>query len=102
MNLDKFKLKKSDPRELRWVTIYLLNFILFIAHLSINGASAFPAGGKFVDGHYLVMQAGKLVPLTPTRFFLSYAHGVIFVLIAIVGMIIIWRIRYKKRTEPVV
>ena len=67
-----------------------LNFVAFMVHLLANKTSAFPAGGRLVNGLYLVTDHGHDIPFTPAAFWFSYIHGVIFVLVHIICMFLGW------------
>ena len=92
----------ATPRERRrlvWVAIGAVNFIVFVLHVVAKGTCAFPAGGNLADGVYLVPSHGRMIPFSPTAYALSYAHGVIAVLIHVASMIAVWRLRQSKETE---
>jgi len=88
--------------HLLWLIIGIGNFAAFFAHVLLDGTSAFPGGGRFVDGHYLVHEHGKEIPFSEAGYFFSYWHGVIFVTIHIVCMVVGWRLgtRISQRTPP--
>jgi len=82
--------------RLIWVGVGAVNFVAFVAHLLKDGTSAFPSGGRFIAGHYLVLSHGRDISFTPSSYWFSYVHGVIFVIVHIVCMVAVWRLRQNK------
>jgi len=92
-------LAPETPRERRrlvWVVIGAANFLLFVLHAFAKGTCAFPSGGRLVDGTYLVPSHGRLIPFSPLEYALSYAHGVVFVVVTVACMIAIARLRKQE------
>jgi hypothetical protein len=58
-----------------------------------HGGIAFPSGGRLVDGIYLVTQHGRDFSFTPARYFFSYWHGVVFIVVHLICTVSIWRLR---------
>ena len=73
--------------------IGLLNFVGFLGHLLADKTSAFPGGGTLVNGVYFVATHGHQIAFTPAEFWFSYVHGVVFVVVHLVCMILGWRFR---------
>ena len=88
---------RKEKIQLFFGIIGAVNFIAFLAHMGIDGTSAFPSGGRLVDGHYLVPNHGKEVSFTPIRYQLSYVHGVIALVVHIVCMVALWKLDGKKK-----
>jgi len=90
------------PRTLRervrlwWVVVGVVNFVAFLVHAMIDHGSAFPAGGRLVDGVYLVMEHGHDIPFTPGRYLFSFLHGLFFVTVHLACMVAFWRLRSPK------
>lgn len=76
-----------------WLAIGALNLLAFIVHMGVDGTSAFPAGGRLVNGYYLVADRGRDVAFTPNEYVFSYWHGIIFVILHLVCMVAIWRLK---------
>ena len=93
-----FALKtRREKTRLWWLIIGIVNFVTFLMHGAFDrGGFAFPAGGRLVDGVYLVTQHGRDFAFTPDRYLFSYWHGVLFVVIHLVCMFAVWRL---KRVE---
>lgn len=87
---------RNERIRLVLVIIAAVNFLAFLVHVGMDGTSAFPSGGRLVDGHYLVPNHGKQVSFTPIRYQLSYLHGVIALVIHIVCTVVIWKLGNKK------
>lgn len=77
------------------LAVWLVTFISFVISIFVLGTSAFPGGGKFVDGRYLVSDHGKSIALTVSEYWFSYIHGIVMVaVLAIVAALIVmyyWR-----------
>jgi hypothetical protein len=87
----------QERLRLYWLIVGAVNFVAFLAHAGFDrGCFAFPAGGRFVDGVYLVTQRGKDFTLTPGRYLFSYWHGVVFVVVHLVCMVAIWRLKKQE------
>ena len=75
--------------------VWLATFVSFIIHSVVLGTSAFPAGGKFVDGKYLVSDHGKIIALTARQYWFSYIHGIVmisvFAVLVLLTVIYYWR-----------
>ena len=79
--------------RLWWVVVGVVNFVAFLVHLMIAHGSAFPTGGRLVDGVYLVMQHGHEIPFTPGGYLFSFLHGLLFVIVHLMCMVAVWRLR---------
>ena len=79
--------------RLWWVVAGVVNLAAFVVHVMIDHGSAFPTGGRLVDGVYLVMQHGRDIPFTPGRYLFSFLHGLFAVIVHLVCMIAVWRLR---------
>jgi hypothetical protein len=90
---DRPKARQDRVRTL-WVVVGAANFFAFLADIAVNGTCAFPTGGHLIDGHYLVPSHGK--EFSPTAFWFSYIHGVVFVIVHLVCMFAVSRLRRKK------
>ena len=69
------------------VMLGVANFIAFMTHMLIDGTSAFPSGGRFVDGQFLVSSHGHDVAFTVGRYWFSYIHGIVFVIVHLAVML---------------
>ena len=68
--------------RLYWLIVGVVNFLAFLIHAGFDhGGFAFPSGGRLVDGIY------------PARYFFSYWHGVVFVVVHLICTVAIWRLR---------
>jgi hypothetical protein len=75
-----------------------VNFLTFVWHVLREGASAFPFGGRFADGNYLVFSHGKDLVFTTTTYWLNYLHGILFTIIQLICFVAIWRLsRIRKK-----
>jgi hypothetical protein len=95
----------QDRVRLIWLVVGAANFLAFGAEIAINGTCAFPTGGHLIDGHYLVPSHGREISFSPTAFWFSYIHGVVFVIVHLMCMFAISRLRRKEVTtdeKPVV
>ena len=96
---------RQDRVRLIWLAVGAANFLAFGADIVINGTCAFPTGGHFIDGHYLVPSHGRDISFSPTAFWISYIHGVLFVIVHLVCMFAISRLCRKEimtNEKPVV
>lgn len=83
--------------RLCWLIVCVLNFLAFLVHGAFDrGGFAFPTGGRLVDGVYIVTQHGRDFSFTPSRYLFSYWHGVVFVVVHLVGMVAIWRLKKQE------
>ena len=57
----------------------VLAFLSFVGHACLRGTSAFPGGGRLVDGRYLVEDHGHVYEFTPVQFWSSYIHGIVMI-----------------------
>jgi hypothetical protein len=91
---------KSQVDRVRayWVLGGAINFLAFLLHVVVDGASAFPAGGVFEMGDYMVRSHGRVIPFSPPSFWFNYAHGVFFIVAHVVSSIAIWRLSRKVIT----
>ena len=87
---------RQEIIRLIFVIILVVNFVAFLAHTGIDRASAFPGGGRLVNGSYLVFQHGIEISFTPIRYQLNYLHGVIALVIHIICSFAIWKLSSKK------
>ena len=87
---------RQEKIRLLFVIIGAVNFVAFLVHMGIDGTSAFPSGGRLVDGHYLVPNHGREVSFTPIRYQLSYLHGVIALVVHIACTVAIWKLGNRK------
>ena len=79
--------------RLLWVLVGGLNFVAFLVHVIMDHGSAFPAGGRLVDGQYFFTEHGRDIPFSPSAYEFNYWHGVLFVLLHLACMIVVWRLR---------
>ena len=80
--------------RLIWLVVGVVNFLVFLIHAGFDhGGFAFPSGGRLVDGVYLVRQHGRDFSFTPARYFFSFWHGVVFVVVHLICTVAIWRLR---------
>lgn len=79
------------------LAIWLVIFLSFVVHLFLLGTSAFPGGGRFVDGSYLIVEHGKTITLTARQYWFSYFHGVLMV--AALAIIVVLIITYYWRGD---
>jgi hypothetical protein len=80
--------------RLYWLIAGVVNFLAFLIHAGFDhGGFAFPAGGRLVGDIYLVTQHGRDFSFTPARYFFSYWHGVVFVVVHLICTVAIWRLR---------
>ena len=80
--------------RLYWLIVVVVNFLAFLVHAAFDhGGFAFPSGGRLLDGIYLVTQHGRDISFTPARYFFSYWHGVVFVVVHLICTVAIWRLR---------
>jgi hypothetical protein len=84
---------RRERIRLLWVIVGVVNFLAFLAHVLMDKASAFPGGGRFSDGHYLVREHGRDILFTPSGYLFSYWHGLFFVLLHLACTIMCWRLR---------
>lgn len=77
--------------------VWLVTFISFVVHLFVLGTSAFPGGGKFVDGSYLIEEHGKIIVLTGREYWFSYVHGLI--LVAVLAVLVTLIVTYYWRGD---
>jgi hypothetical protein len=78
---------RRESVRLRWLVVGVVNFAAFLAHLVSDGTCAFPIGGRFIAGQYLVPSHGKDIPFTPNSYWFSYVHGVVFVIIHVASLV---------------
>ena len=83
------------------LAVWLVIFVSFVVNIFVLGTSAFPGGGKFVDGRYLVSDHGKTIALTVGEYWFSYVHGIVMVsvLAVVVALIAIYYWRGDLRDE---
>ena len=89
------KTRRERVRAL-WLVVGAVNFAAFLAHVLHDGTSAFPSGGRLVAGQFLVPSHGKEIAFTEVGYFFSYAHGVVFVIIHLVCMVVLWRLHERR------
>ena len=88
---------RREKFRLYWVIAGGVNIVAFLSHVWIDhGGIALPGGGRLVGGVYLVAQHGRDFSFTPSRYFLSYWHGVIFIIVHLICSFAIWRLRDLK------
>ncbi len=87
MNSDPSPAPKSKWRVHAIVLLGVVNFMAFMIHMLIDRTSAFPSGGRFVDGQFLVSSHGHDVAFTVGRYWFSYIHGIIFVIVHLAVML---------------
>jgi hypothetical protein len=87
---------KVDRVRAYWILGGALNFLAFILHVFVDGgASAFPAGGVFEAGEYMVRSHGRVIPFSPSSFWFNYVHGLFFIVAHLVCSIAVWRMSRK-------
>jgi hypothetical protein len=93
---------KTHKERIRfyWILFGVVNFLAFVVHALADGTSAFPSGGRWVDGYYLVASHGKDIAFTPKAYAFSYWHGVLCVVIHFVCMFMAWRLRETEDSKP--
>lgn len=79
------------------LALWLLTFGSFLVHLIVLGTSAFPSGGRFLDGKYMIEEHGKTITLTAREYWFSYIHGLI--LVAVLAVLIVLIVRYYWRGD---
>ena len=85
---------RHEKLRLCWLVVGVLNFVAFLAHGWFDhGGFAFPTGGRLVDGVYLVRQHGRDFSFTPARYYFSFWHGLVFVVVHLVCMFAMWRLK---------
>ena len=80
--------KKTDWLSATIGVVAVVNFAGFVVHVIIDRAAAFPAEGRFADGQFFVRSHGHEVAFSPSRYWFSYIHGVVFVAIHIAAMLV--------------
>ena len=90
-----FPRTRPERHRRLWVAICAANFVAFILHGVRDRTSALFGTAREVDGHYLVVEHGTEVSMTPGNYWFSYWHGVIFIIVALVCMFAIWRLKKK-------
>src|SRR6266545_2570978 len=84
---------RRERIRLRWVVVGAVNFIAFVAHIEWDrGACVLGYGGHLVGGQYLVPSHGKDIALSTARYFFNLWHGVFFVVLHLLCMLVIWRL----------
>jgi hypothetical protein len=84
---------RRERFRLLWAIVGGLNFVAFLLHVMTDHGSAFPAGGRLVDGVYQVMEHGHYISFSPARYQFSFYHGLLFVIVSLLCVISVWRLR---------
>ncbi len=76
------------------LVVVFVTFFSFLVHMLILGTSAFPGGGKLVEGRYLVKDHGKTFEMTCAQYWFSYIHGVVLVAVFVLTALLVVRFYY--------
>lgn len=80
---------RRERRRLLWVVVFAVNFLAFLAHGLRDGGCAFFGTGRYVDGHYVVVDHGREISFTPGGYWFSCWHSVIFLVLFITCVVAI-------------
>jgi hypothetical protein len=77
--------------------VFAANFLAFLFHVLGDGTSAFPPGGALRGDHYLVISHGQEISFTPSAYWFSYMHGILFLVLSILCILWMWQLRRKEQ-----
>jgi hypothetical protein len=86
----------QDRARTFWTAVAAVNFAAIVVHAVITSTCAFPDGGRFEGGQYLVPSHGREISFTPVGYWFSYIHGVVFVILHLVCGLAILRVNLLK------